>query len=103
MLVAEGSAYRCMVDLREVFAPAVAHRASAVILAHNHPSGDPTPSEPDLALTRQVIEAGRALCIQVMDHLVVGAGHYISMMQHGLCDFSAGRWSPPMPTEGSGE
>lgn len=70
--VAEGGVDRCLVDPREVFAPAVAMRASAIVLVHNHPSGDPEPSVFDVTLTGQLVEAGRLLGIRVLDHLVVG-------------------------------
>lgn len=82
--VARGSTSHCQVDPREVFAPAVAARASAVVLVHNHPSGDPEPSQLDVALTLQLRDAGRALCIRVLDHLVLGDQGYVSLSQRGL-------------------
>jgi DNA repair protein RadC len=81
--VAEGSATECHVDPREVFAPAIAARAAAVVLVHNHPSGDPQPSAADLALTRQLTEAGRALCIRVIDHIVIADGGAFSSIAAG--------------------
>jgi DNA repair protein RadC len=87
VLVAEGTQDGCLVDPREVFGAALAARASTVVLAHNHPSGNAKPSEHDVALTRQAVEAGQVLGIPVVDHLVVGAGRYISMAERGLCDF----------------
>jgi DNA repair protein RadC len=81
--VAEGSATECHVDPREVFAPAILSRAAAVVLVHNHPSGDPQPSASDLALTRQLTEAGRALCIRVIDHVVVADGGMFSSIAAG--------------------
>ena len=56
------------------------------MLAHNHPSGDVKPSEVDIALTRRAVRAGKLLDISVIDHLVVGAGRYLSMAKRGLCD-----------------
>jgi DNA repair protein RadC len=83
--VAEGSATECHVDPREVFAPAIACRAAAVVLVHNHPSGDPQPSASDLALTRQLAEAGRTLCIRLVDHLVLAdGGGFVSIASHAL-------------------
>jgi len=75
------------VDPREVFSVALATGASGLVLAHNHPSGDVKPSEDDIALTERAVEAGRLLGIWVVDHLVVGAGRYLSMAERGLCDF----------------
>ncbi len=69
---------------REVFKAAVRQNAHAVILVHNHPSGDPTPSELDVAVTRRLAEAGRILGIEVLDHLVVGDNRYVSLRQYGI-------------------
>lgn len=71
-LVALGSLDTCPVVPREVFRPAVAASASAVILAHNHPSHDATPSEADIKVTRDLIRAGQLLKIDVLDHVIVG-------------------------------
>lgn len=68
---------------REVFQNAVKKGAYAVILVHNHPSGDPAPSSSDIATTHQLAEAGKILGIQVLDHIVVGDGKYISLKQQG--------------------
>ncbi|MEK7705487.1 MAG: DNA repair protein RadC [Myxococcota bacterium] len=85
-VVAEGSVDSCAVDAREVFAPALRERASAVVIAHNHPSGDPQPSSEDLALTRRLVEIGRLVGIPVLDHLVTGAGarRYVSFAEARL-------------------
>jgi DNA repair protein RadC len=82
--VAEGSVTECHVDPREVFAPAILSRAAAVVLVHNHPSGDPQPSASDLALTRQLTEAGRALCIRVIDHVIVADGGLFTSIAQGV-------------------
>ena len=66
-----GSADSCPVDVREVFRPAVILNASAIIVAHNHPSGDSEPSEDDLKLTKRLIEAGNLLGVPVLDQLIV--------------------------------
>jgi DNA repair protein RadC len=68
----------------EVFREAVRRNAVSLILAHNHPSGDPTPSPEDIALTRDLIAAGRMLGIRVLDHLIVGRGRYASLREHGV-------------------
>lgn len=74
--VATGTVSSCPVDPREVFSAAIASRAAAIVLAHNHPSGDPTPSQEDVQLTEQLRAAGELLCIKVLDHVVIGDGCY---------------------------
>ncbi len=81
-----GAADSCPVDPREVFAPAVACRATAVVLAHNHPSGDPEPSVQDVVLTRRLMQGGALLGVQVLDHLVLSERGYVSMMARGFID-----------------
>jgi DNA repair protein RadC len=68
----------------EIFTQAVRKNAAALILVHNHPSGDPTPSPDDLALTKVVREAGRLLDIEVLDHLVISQGRFASMKERKL-------------------
>jgi DNA repair protein RadC len=68
----------------ELFKEAIRRNAAAVILIHNHPSGDPTPSPDDVAVTRAIVEVGKLLDIEVLDHLVIGAGRYISLKERGL-------------------
>jgi DNA repair protein RadC len=63
-----------LIHPREVFRPAIVRKAAAVVLVHNHPSGDPTPSSEDRAVTRQMVEAGRAIGIRVLDHVIVSDG-----------------------------
>jgi DNA repair protein RadC len=75
--VAMGSVDRCAVDPREVFAPAIREHGSAVLVAHNHPSGDPTPSFEDIALTRRLARAGEMLGLPVLDHIIVGSGPFV--------------------------
>jgi len=87
--VAEGTTDACTVDPREVFRAALAAHATAVIFAHNHPSGDPEPSESDLALTRELQAGARIFRLRVLDHLVVGAGRYSSLAQLGQLQASA--------------
>jgi DNA repair protein RadC len=73
-----------LVHPREVFREAIAERAAAIILIHNHPSGDPTPSADDRAITAQLVAAGRLLDIPVADHLIIGRGRYLSFAEGGL-------------------
>ncbi len=83
--VAVGTATWCSVDPREVFAPAITCRAAGIVLVHNHPSGDSQPSTHDVALTRQLVRAGEALSIRVLDHLVLAeGGTFTSMLTVGL-------------------
>lgn len=80
-----GSDAFTVVDPRQVLRPAVALGASGVILAHNHPSGDPTPSPQDREVTRRVASAGRVVGVQLLDHIVVGDRDWVSLAQFGLC------------------
>ena len=73
-----------LVHPREVFREAIAERAAAIILVHNHPSGDPTPSADDRAVTEQLVAAGRLLDIPVHDHVIIGRGRYASFAEAGL-------------------
>jgi DNA repair protein RadC len=82
--VSIGTLTSSLVHPREVFQPAVAHSAAAVVVAHNHPSGDPEPSPEDLALTRRLRQAGEILGIEILDHLVVGRGRFVSLKQRGV-------------------
>jgi DNA repair protein RadC len=79
VLVTRGILDSALIHPREVFRAAVGEGAAGVILVHNHPSGDPTPSAEDRAVTRQLAEAGRAVGIPVLDHVVVGRGAYTSL------------------------
>jgi len=79
VLVTRGTLDAALVHPREVFRPAVAEGAAGIILVHNHPSGDPAPSAEDRAVTRQLAEAGRAVGIPVLDHVVIGRGAYASL------------------------
>ena len=73
-----------LVHPREVFREAIAERAAAVILVHNHPSGDPTPSADDRLVTEQLVAAGKVLDIPVHDHIIIGRGRYVSFAETGL-------------------
>jgi DNA repair protein RadC len=82
--VTRGILNSSLVHPREVFREAIAERAAAVILVHNHPSGDPSPSADDRAVTEQLVAAGRLLDIPVHDHVIIGRGRYTSFAEAGL-------------------
>src|SRR6476659_3287172 len=82
--VTRGILTSSLVHPRDVFREAIAERAAAVILVHNHPSGDPTPSADDRAVTEQLVAAGRLLDIPVHDHVIIGRGRYTSFAEAGL-------------------
>lgn len=84
LVVTIGTLDTSVVHPREVFRAAILESAAAVILVHNHPSGDPTPSTEDQAVTRQLVSAGRTLGIPVIDHVVIGDGCYVSFVEAGL-------------------
>jgi len=86
--ISQGTLTASLVHPREIFRPAIRRSAHAVILAHNHPSGDPTPSREDREVTQRLIESGKLLGIEVLDHLVIGRGRYTSFRERGLADFS---------------
>jgi DNA repair protein RadC len=82
-VISVGCLTASLVHPREVFQEAVVSRAAALVLFHNHPSGDPEPSAEDLALTRRLAAAGSLMGIEVLDHLVLGAGRYVSLKERG--------------------
>jgi DNA repair protein RadC len=82
--ISEGSLNQSIVHPREVFSRAVKESAAAVILVHNHPSGDPAPSREDREITRRLKEAGDVLGIRVLDHIIIGDGSYFSFVEQGL-------------------
>ncbi len=79
-----GSLNASVIHPREVFKEAVTQSAAAIIATHNHPSGDPSPSPEDIAVTRRLVEAGRILGIEVLDHVVLGDGRWVSLKERGL-------------------
>lgn len=87
-VVTIGTQTSTLVHPREIFRPAIRRSAHAIILAHNHPSGDPTPSREDREITRRLIEAGKLVGIEVLDHLVIGDGRYVSFRERKLADWS---------------
>lgn len=81
--ISSGTLSSALVHPREVFAPALIRRAAAVVVAHNHPSGDPEPSADDRTTTRRLQRAGRLLGIELLDHVVIGAGRFLSFLEQG--------------------
>lgn len=82
--VSVGDLTSSIVNPREVFKDAVIASAASIVVAHNHPSGDPTPSPEDVSVTKRLMEAGRILEIEVLDHIVIGDGTFVSLKERGL-------------------
>ena len=82
--VYKGSVNSSQVRVGELFKDAVKSNASAIVIAHNHPSGDPTPSPDDVAVTRAIVQAGKLLDVDVLDHIVIGQGRWVSLKERGL-------------------
>ncbi len=82
-LVTTGTLDTILVNPREVYRPAIASGAAAIVLAHNHPSGDRTPSEADIKVTRDLIRAGQLLRIELLDHLIIGRSGYLTADDQG--------------------
>jgi len=91
-LVSLGILNQTLTHPREIFRPAIQDAAEAIILVHNHPSGDPTPSDPDLHITRELIKAGQIIKINILDHIIIGSkdniNSYFSMQESGIIEFS---------------
>ena len=81
--ISEGSLTSSLVHPREVFTPVVRESAAAVILIHNHPSGDPAPSQEDLQITRRLRQVGEIMGVHILDHLIIGKGRYVSFVDDG--------------------
>ena len=82
--VSVGSLQASVVHPREVFRTAVDYAAASMILLHNHPSGDPTPSREDIAVTARLVKAGKIMDIPVLDHVIIGRNRYVSLKDKGL-------------------
>jgi DNA repair protein RadC len=80
----KGSLNTSLVRVSEVFRGAVRRNCASLVVAHNHPSGDPSPSPEDVALTRRLVDAGKLLDVEVLDHLVIGQNRHFSLREHGL-------------------
>jgi DNA repair protein RadC len=79
-----GTLNASLVHPREVFKDAIMHTAASVVLAHNHPSGDPEPSEDDIKITKKIVDSGQILGIEVLDHIVIGKNTFYSFKERGL-------------------
>lgn len=84
VMVYKGSVSSSQVRVGELFKDALREQASAVIIVHNHPSGDPTPSPDDVAVTRAIVQAGKLVDVDVLDHLVIGQSKWVSLKERGL-------------------
>ena len=82
--ISEGSLTASLVHPREVFNPVIRESAAAVLFVHNHPSGDPTPSQEDMEITRRLKEVGEVMGIRVLDHVVIGHDRYFSFSERGI-------------------
>lgn len=83
-IITEGTLNASIVHPRDVFRFAVVNSAASVILLHNHPSGDPSPSQEDIAITRRLVDVGKLMEISVLDHLIIGGGKFVSLKEMGL-------------------
>ena len=83
-VVYQGNVNSSIVRPAEVFRPAVIEAVPSIIISHNHPSGDPTPSPEDAAITRDIAEAGKLLGIELLDHVVIGGERFVSLKERGL-------------------
>jgi DNA repair protein RadC len=84
LLVSQGTLTSSPVHPREVFSPAIRNSAAAIVLAHNHPSGDPTPSADDLDITRRLVQVGDLVGVRVLDHVICGDSTFSSLADRGL-------------------
>lgn len=83
-MIYQGSVHTTVIRLAEVFRPAIIDNATSLIVVHNHPSGSPDPSPEDCAITRELVKVGELLDIEVVDHLVIGRGRFVSLKERGL-------------------
>ena len=82
--VYKGSVNSSQVQVGEIFKAAIRRNAPALIVVHNHPSGDPTPSPDDVVVTRAIVQAGKLLDVDVLDHMIIGQGRWVSLKERGL-------------------
>lgn len=83
-IVGVGGLASCNVEIRGIFQRALLNNAMSIILFHNHPSGDPTPSKEDISITRKIVEAGDVMTIKVLDHIICGDGQCVSLAERGI-------------------
>jgi len=84
VLISQGTVNASVVSPREIFIEAARYHAVSLVLVHNHPSGDPSPSKEDISLTRRVKEAGELMGIRLLDHIIIGDNSYISLKERGI-------------------
>ena len=82
--ISKGTVNSAVISLRELFVEALQKNAVSIVLLHNHPSGDPTPSKEDVLITRRIQEAGRLIGVELLDHIVIGDNCYVSLREKGL-------------------
>lgn len=82
-MISRGTLNQTLVHPREVFSPAIELRAASIIISHNHPSGDPKPSSQDMDITRRLIDSGKLIGINVLDHIIIGGLDYYSFVDEG--------------------
>jgi len=84
VMVYKGSVSSSQVRVGELFKDALREQASSIVICHNHPSGDPTPSPDDVAVTRAIVQAGKLMDVEILDHIVIGQGRWVSLKERGL-------------------
>ncbi len=84
MLMSQGSVNSSIMPVREVYIQALKEDAVNIVLVHNHPSGDPSPSTEDIKITKRMKDAGNLIGIKLMDHIIIGDNKYISLAEQGL-------------------
>lgn len=82
--IAIGTKNSACLDIKDIFKTAISNSGTDVLIAHNHPSGDPTPSKEDITITEKIMGLGEVLSVTVLDHIIIGNGQYISMREKGL-------------------
>ena len=85
-IISMGTLNLSLIQPREVFRPAIEYSAAALIVAHNHPSGDPEPSEDDIKVTQQIVEVGKLMEIDVLDHVIIGEERFVSLKERGAME-----------------
>ncbi len=83
-MIYQGNINTIIIRAAEIFRPAIIDNASAILVAHNHPSGVPDPSPEDVKITGELVQAGKLLGIDVLDHLIIGKGKFVSLKERGL-------------------
>ena len=82
-IISIGTLTTNLIHPREVFYPAIQHKAVGIILAHNHPSGDPTPSDDDIKITKQILDVSKIMDIEILDHIIIGDESFVSLKEKG--------------------